>query len=298
MPSLKDLKNRIVSVKSTRKITKAMQMVAAAKLRKAQDKFEAAKPYEKQITSIINRIKSTESTTDLNSISPLLASTDAEQDNVYLLLVMTSEKGLCGGFNSTIVRFARMRARALLDSGKDVKIITVGKKGHEQLKRDFSTRIVQHHEFHGGENGFYPFVQTITRDLFARFDNGEFDKAILFYNAFQSVIKQVPTERTIIPWSLGDDPNDTEPSNNCVYDYEPSAEYMLKALLPRAIKSSILAALLENSTSEQGARMAAMDSATHNAGDMIDKLTIQYNRSRQAAITKELIEIISGAEAL
>jgi F-type H+-transporting ATPase subunit gamma len=288
MPSLKDLKNRIGSVKNTRKITKAMQMVAAAKLRRAQESAEAARPYAERMTSVMAGLAG--SVGQSASAPRLLAGTGA--DRVQLLIVMTSERGLCGGFNSTIARLARAHAQALIAAGKTVKILTVGKKGREQLKRDLSSHFIGHVDMSDVKRVGYNNAQSIARDVLHRFDAGEFDVATLFFNRFQSVISQIPTAQQVIPAKF----EGNAPSS--LYDYEPSEEGILADLLPRAVATQVFTALLENGASEQGARMSAMDNATRNAGDMINRLTIQYNRSRQAAITKELIEIISGAEAL
>ena len=289
MPSLKDLKNRIGSVKNTRKITKAMQMVAAAKLRRAQEAAEAARPYADRMSAVISGLAASVGGSD--GAPRLLAGTGA--DKVHLLVVMTSERGLCGGFNTTIVRLARAKANELLAAGKTVKILTVGKKGREQLRRDFGDHFVGHVDLSEVKRVGYANAQDIARDIFARFEAGEFDVATILFNRFQSVISQVPTAQQIIPAQPGEATGAT-----ALYDYEPSEEAILADLLPRGVATQIFTALLENGASEQGARMSAMDNATRNAGDMINKLTIQYNRSRQAAITKELIEIISGAEAL
>jgi F-type H+-transporting ATPase subunit gamma len=288
MPSLKDLKNRIGSVKNTRKITKAMQMVAAAKLRRAQESAEAARPYAERMTSVMAGLAG--SVGQSASAPRLLAGTGA--DKVHLLVVLTSERGLCGGFNSTIARLARAHAQALLTAGKTVKILTVGKKGREQLKRDLASHFIGHVDMSDVKRVGYANAQSITRDVLHRFDAGEFDVATLFFNRFQSVISQVPTAQQVIPAKF------EGAQASALYDYEPSEEGILADLLPRAVATQVFTALLENGASEQGARMSAMDNATRNAGDMINRLTIQYNRSRQAAITKELIEIISGAEAL
>jgi F-type H+-transporting ATPase subunit gamma len=289
MPNLKDLKNRIGSVKSTRKITKAMQMVAAAKLRRAQDAAEAARPYAARLTAVVDGLAA--SVAGSESAPRLLAGTGS--DRVHLLVVMTAERGLCGGFNSSIVKSARHAAQKLLAEGKTVKILTVGKKGREQLRRDLADHMVGHVDLSEVKRVGYENAADIANRVFAMFDNGEFDVATIFYNRFESVISQIPTPRQIIPAIV---PADA--AANALYDYEPSEEAILADLLPRAVATQIFTALLENAASEQGARMSAMDNATRNAGDMIDRLTIEYNRSRQAAITKELIEIISGAEAL
>ena len=288
MPNLKDLKNRIASVKNTRKITKAMQMVAAAKLRRAQDAAIAARPYAERMTSVVAGLAASVGQT---AAAPrLLAGNGA--DRVHLLVVMTSERGLCGGFNTTIVRLARARAQELLAAGKTVKILTVGKKGRDQMKRDYSQYFVGHVDMSDVKRVGYANAQNVALDILARFEAGECDVVTLFYNRFQSVIAQIPTALQVIPAQFA------AATVNALYDYEPSEEAILADLLPRAIATQVFTALLENGASEQGARMSAMDNATRNAGDMITKLTTVYNRSRQAAITKELIEIISGAEAL
>ncbi|SMX31643.1 F0F1 ATP synthase subunit gamma [Actibacterium lipolyticum] len=289
MPSLKDLKNRIESVKSTRKITKAMQMVAAAKLRRAQEAAESARPYAERMNAVMGGLAASVAGSD--SAPKLLSGTGSDQ--VQLLVVMTSERGLCGGFNSTIVRLARTKIEALLAEGKTVKILTVGKKGREQLKRDYEAHFVGHVDLSEVKRLGYANAQDIAKDVFARFDAGEFDVATIFYNEFKSVISQIPTAQQIIPASF-----EATDAESTLYDYEPSEEAILADLLPRGVATQIFAALLENGASEQGARMSAMDNATRNAGEMIDKLTIEFNRSRQAVITNELIEIISGAEAL
>ncbi len=289
MPSLKDLKNRIVSVKNTRKITKAMQMVAAAKLRRAQEAAEAARPYAERFNAVLAGLAAGMAGSD--SAPRLLKGTGS--DRVHLLVVMTSERGLCGGFNSTIVRLAKARIAELQGQGKTVKLLTVGKKGREQLRREYSDLFVGHVDMAEVKRVGYVNAAGIAKDVLARYDAGEFDVATIFYNRFQSVISQIPTEKQIIPATFEGDNN-----ASALYDYEPSEEAILADLLPRGVATQIFTALLENGASEQGARMSAMDNATRNAGDMINRLTIQYNRSRQAAITKELIEIISGAEAL
>ncbi|MCX7643821.1 MAG: F0F1 ATP synthase subunit gamma [Rhodobacteraceae bacterium] len=289
MPSLKDLKNRIGSVKSTRKITKAMQMVAAAKLRRAQEAAEAARPYAERFNAVMAGLASSVKGSD--SAPRLLAGTGS--DRTHLLVVMTSERGLCGGFNSSIVRLARARIAELQAQGKVVKILTVGKKGREQLKRDYASLFVGHVDLSQEKRIGYDTAAAIARDILARFDAGEFDVATIFFNTFKSVIAQEPTAQQIIPAAF-----EAAGAESRLYDYEPSEEGILADLLPRGVATQIFTALLENGASEQGARMTAMDNATRNAGEMIDRLTIVYNRSRQAAITKELIEIISGAEAL
>lgn len=292
MPSLKDLKNRIQSVKNTRKITKAMQMVAAAKLRRAQEAAEAARPYAERMNAVMAGLAG--AATGSDGAPRLLAGTGA--DRVHLLVVMTSERGLAGGFNSTIVRLARVRIAELQSQGKTVKILTVGKKGREQLRRDYGSLFVGHVDMSEVKKLGYVNAHEIAKDVLSRFDAGEFDVATIFFNRFQSVIAQIPTAQQIIPASFEVGAGDQGAS--ALYDYEPGEEAILADLLPRSVATQIFTALLENAASEQGARMSAMDNATRNAGDMINRLTIQYNRSRQAAITKELIEIISGAEAL
>ncbi len=291
MPSLKALKNRIGSVKNTRKITKAMQMVAAAKLRRAQESAEAARPYAERLNAVVAGLAA--SVEGSPSAPRLLSGTGA--DKVHLLVVLTSERGLCGGFNTTIVRLARAKVAELLAAGKTVKILTVGKKGREQLKRDYAQYFVGHVDLSEVKRLGYSNAHAIARDLLTRYDAGEFDVATLFFNRFQSVISQIPTAKQVIPAAFDAAPAD---GASALYDYEPGEEAILADLLPRGVATQVFTALLENAASEQGARMSAMDNATRNAGDMINKLTIQYNRSRQAAITKELIEIISGAEAL
>jgi len=288
MPSLKDLKNRIGSVKNTRKITKAMQMVAAAKLRRAQDSAEAARPYADRMNAVMGALSASVGTGD--GAPKLLAGSGA--DKVHLLVIMTSERGLCGGFNTTIVRLARARVAALLAAGKTVKIVTVGKKGREQMKRDYGQYYVGHVDLTAVKRVGYADALGIARDVIARFEHGEADVVTLFYNRFQSVISQIPTAQQVIPAVF------EGAEVTASYDYEPGEEAILADLLPRNVATQVFTALLENAASEQGARMSAMDNATRNAGDMINKLTVVYNRSRQAAITKELIEIISGAEAL
>jgi F-type H+-transporting ATPase subunit gamma len=289
MPSLKDLKNRIGSVKNTRKITKAMQMVAAAKLRRAQEAAEAARPFAERMTAVMSALAAGVGTGE--GAPKLLAGNG--RDQVHLLVVMTSERGLCGGFNSTIVRLARARANELLAQGKTVKFMTVGKKGREQLRRDFGHLFVGHTDMSEVKRVGYANAQGVAREVMAAFEAGEADVVTIFYNRFQSVIAQIPTMQQVIPAKF-----EAASATTALYDYEPSEEAILADLLPRGVATQIFTALLENGASEQGARMSAMDNATRNAGDMINKLTIQYNRSRQAAITKELIEIISGAEAL
>jgi len=292
MPSLKDLKTRIESVKSTRKITKAMQMVAAAKLRRAQEAAEAGRPYAEKMAAVIGGLAASVGGSD--SAPRLLAGTG--QDQTHLLVVMTAERGLCGGFNSSIARLAKARIAELTAQGKTVKVLTVGKKGREQLRRDYANLLFGHVDLSEVKRVGYENAAAIAKDVMARFDAGEFDVATIFYNRFQSVISQIPTAQQIIPAVFEDAAEDV--GAETPYDYEPSEEAILSDLLPIGVTTQIFTALLENGASEQGARMSAMDNATRNAGDMIDKLTIEFNRSRQAVITNELIEIISGAEAL
>lgn len=292
MPSLKDLKNRIESVKSTRKITKAMQMVAAAKLRRAQDAAEQARPYAARFNAVMASLAASVAGSD--TAPRLLAGSG--KDDVHLLVVMTAERGLCGGFNSSIVKLAKAHAEKLLEAGKQVKVLTVGKKGREQLKREFDNLMVGHVDLSDVKRLGYNNAQDIAKDVLGRFDANEFDVATIFFNRFQSVISQIPTAQQIIPASYETEEGASDAS--ALYDYEPDEEAILADLLPRGVATQIFSALLENAASEQGARMSAMDNATRNAGDMIDRLTTEYNRSRQAVITNELIEIISGAEAL
>ena len=292
MPSLKDLKNRIESVKNTRKITKAMQMVAAAKLRRAQDSAEASRPYTERFNSVLGALASANAA---GSGGPqLLVGTG--KDQTHLLVVMTAERGLCGGFNSNIAKLAKSHALKLLEQGKTVKIVTVGKKGRDVVKRDLGEHFVDHIDLSEIKSIRYTDAQSISKSILERFTAGEFDIATLFYSKFVNVVTQIPTAQQVIPASFDDD--EGTKTEIVSYEYEPTEEEILADLLPRGVGTQIFAALLENGASEQGARMSAMDNATRNAGDMIDKLTIQYNRSRQAVITNELIEIISGAEAL
>ena len=291
MPSLKDLKNRIESVKNTRKITKAMQMVAAAKLRRAQDSAEAARPYGERFNGVLRSLAA--SVGGSENAPTLLSGTGSDQ--THLLVVMTAERGLCGGFNSNIAKLARQHANALISAGKTVKILTVGKKGRDNLRRDFGSIFLTHVDLTQVKRVGYSDAQSIAQDILARFDNGEFDVATIFYSKFENVVSQVPTAQQVIPASYENTESD---GGGSFYDYEPDEGAILANLLPRGVATQIFSALLENGASEQGARMSAMDNATRNAGEMIDKLTIEFNRSRQAVITNELIEIISGAEAL
>jgi F-type H+-transporting ATPase subunit gamma len=290
MANLKDLKTRIESVKNTRKITKAMQMVAAAKLRRAQEAAEAGRPYADRMADVMRNLA--HAAAGAQDAPVLLAGNG--KDDVHLLIVATSERGLCGGFNSSIVRRARAHAQALIANGKTVKILTVGKKGREQLRREYEQDMVAHVDLTEVKRVGYVNAQGIAKDVLDRFAAGEFDVATIFFSTFQSVMAQEPTTLQLIPATV-EESNDNEAA---FYEFEPDEEEILAELLPAAMTTQIFTALLENGASEQGARMSAMDSATRNAGDMIDKLTIEYNRSRQAAITNELIEIISGAEAL
>jgi len=290
LPSLKDLKNRIESVKSTRKITKAMQMVAAAKLRRAQDAAEASRPYTERFNAVMGGLAASVGGSD--SAPRLLSGTGSDQ--VQLLIIMTAERGLCGGFNGNIAKLARSHAQKLLAEGKTVKIVTVGKKGRDAIKRDLGDYFVGHVDLTEVKRVGYADAQGIARDVLTRFDAEEFDVATIFFARFENVVTQHPTAQQIIPAKFEQE----EDADVTLYDYEPGEEEILADLLPRGVATAIFSALLENAASEQGARMSAMDNATRNAGEMIDKLTIEYNRSRQAVITNELIEIISGAEAL
>ena len=290
MPSLKDLKNRIDSVTSTRKITKAMQMVAAAKLRRAQESAESARPYADQMGAVMSNLASGVGNSE--SAPKMLSGTG--KSDTHLLIIATAERGLCGGFNSSIVRLARNHIIELQSAGKSIKIITVGKKGREQIKREFSDLMIDHVDLSEVKRLGYGNAKAISEAVLARFNSEEFDICTIFYNEFKSVISQIPTALQLIPAVF----ESSEENENLFYEYEPDESEILAELLPRAMATQIFTALLENGASEQGARMSAMDNATRNAGDMIDKLTIEYNRSRQAVITNELIEIISGAEAL
>ena len=291
MPNLKDLKNRIESVKNTRKITKAMQMVAAAKLRRAQEAAEASRPYSERFNSVLASLAASVGSAEG---APLLLRGTGKQD-VHLLVVMTAERGLCGGFNSNIAKLAKNHAAELISAGKQVKVITVGKKGRDALKRELGSYFIEHVDLSEFKSIKYLNAQSIAKGILARFDDNEYDVATIFYSKFVNVVSQIPTAQQIIPASFDED---SSSANQTVYDYEPDEETILADLLPRGVATQIFSALLENGASEQGARMSAMDNATRNAGEMIDKLTIEFNRSRQAVITNELIEIISGAEAL
>jgi F-type H+-transporting ATPase subunit gamma len=292
LPSLKDLKNRIESVKSTRKITKAMQMVAAAKLRRAQEAAEMSRPYAERFNHVMGKLAA--SVGDSESAPKLLSGTGSDQ--THLLVVMTAERGLCGGFNGNIAKLARAEAEKLKSEGKTVKIITVGKKGRDAIKRDLADDFIDHVDMTEVKNVGYADAQGIAQNVLDRFDAGEFDVAKIFYSKFNNVVSQTPTILQVIPAAFEASADDGEA--DAFYDFEPDEDAILRELLPRGVATAIFSGLLENGASEQGARMSAMDNATRNAGEMIDKLTIEFNRSRQAVITNELIEIISGAEAL
>jgi F-type H+-transporting ATPase subunit gamma len=290
MPSLKDLRNRIASVKATQKITKAMQMVAAAKLRRAQLAAEAARPYAERIETVLANLASAfEGQPDAPA---LLAGSG--KDQVHLLLVCTAERGLCGAFNSSISRLARDHANRLLREGKTVKILCVGRKGYDVLRRSFADKIIDVIDFKSLRQVGFADADGVGKRVIKMFEDGEYDVCTLFYSKFKSVIAQIPTAQQLIPAKIEAGAANT----GAIYDYEPDEAAILADLLPRNVSVQIFRAILENAASEQGARMSAMDSATRNAGEMIKKLTQKYNRSRQAMITKELIEIISGAEAL
>ena len=294
MASLKDLRNRIASVKATQKITKAMQMVAAAKLRRAQEAAEAARPYAERMDKVLANLGQR---VNVEGASPLLVGTGS--DKVHLLVVATAERGLCGGFNSNIARLAREHTRKLLNDGKTVKILCVGRKGRDSLRRDLSSYIIDLVDLRGMKQVAYTNADEIGQRVLQMYDDGEFDVCTLFFSEFQSILTQEPTALQLIPAKLPEaESDDTSSGPQAAYEYEPEEDEILEALLPRNISTQIYRGLLENAASEQGARMTAMDNATRNAGEMIDDLTLLYNRSRQAQITKELIEIVSGAEAL
>ena len=290
MASLDDLKKRISSVKSTQKITKAMKMVAAAKLRRAQESAERGRPYSQKMNNIILNLS--RGISDKENAPKLLAGTG--EDKVHLCVVMTADRGLCGGFNSNIIKKAKSYFQKLSDSGKELKIITVGSKGYDQLKRAYKDNIIENISFKESKNANYFDADKVGKILIQKFEQKEFDVCTIFYNQFKNVITQIPQEQQIIPLKI----NEEEKSSDENYEFEPDEDEILGNLLPKNISTQIFKAMLENSASEQGSRMSAMDNATRNAGEMVDKLTIEYNRSRQAAITKELIEIISGAESL
>jgi F-type H+-transporting ATPase subunit gamma len=292
MASLKELRNRIASVQATQKITRAMQMVAASKLRRAQDAAEAARPYADRMSAVLANLAA--GVADQEGAPRLLAGTGS--DKTHLLIVATAERGLCGGFNASIARMAREQAEALKAQGKTVKILCVGRKGYDILKRNYADELLAPVSYQGLKSVGFNEAQSIATQVLEDFETGAFDVCMLFYSAYQSVISQVPTALQLIPAQIED--AQTPELGGAAYDYEPEETEILDALLPRNISVQILRAFLENAASEQGARMSAMDNATRNAGEMIDSLTITYNRSRQAQITKELIEIISGAEAL
>src|SRR5712675_3214010 len=292
MASLKDMRVRIAATKATQKITKAMQMVAASKLRRAQAAAEAARPYAERMEKVLGNIAS--AVGDLGAAPKLLSGTGA--DRVHLLVVCTAERGLCGPFNSAIVRLARERANALMAEGKEVKFFCVGRKGYEQLRRLFEKQIVEHIDLRSVRQLGFVNAEDIAKKVLARFEAGEFDVCTLFYSRFKSVISQIPTAQQVIPLVVEAPAANAGPATS--YEYEPEEDEILTRLLPRNLAVQIFRALLENNASFYGAQMSAMDNATRNAGDMIRKQTLIYNRTRQAQITKELIEIISGAEAL
>ncbi|MCV3208029.1 F0F1 ATP synthase subunit gamma [Mesorhizobium sp. YC-39] len=294
MPSLKDLRNRIASVKATQKITKAMQMVAAAKLRRAQEAAEAARPYSERMGAVLANI--TQAIGGGGDAPALMTGTG--KDDVHLLVVCTAERGLCGGFNSQIARLARDHIRKLLADGKQVKIICVGKKGYDILRRDYAAQVIDRVDLREVKTLGFVNADAIAKKVIHLFNEGGFDICTLFYSQFKSVISQIPTAQQIIPAGAPSAAAETTNGGNAVYEYEPEPGEILSDLIPRNISVQVFRALLENAAGEMGAKMSAMDNATRNAGDMINKLSITYNRQRQAQITKELIEIISGAEAL
>jgi len=293
MPSLKDLRLRINSVKSTRKITSAMKMVAASKLRRAQTAAEQGRPYAARMERMLGALAA--GMAGQSGAPPLMVGTG--RDQTHLLIAITGDRGLCGGFNSSIARATRQTAQSLVAEGKTVKILTVGRKGRDQLKRDFAALIVDGWEGIGKKGVTFAETDQIADKVLAMFEEGAFDVCTVIYNRFQSVISQIVTRQTLIPLSVPA-AEETKDSSGAIYEFEPSEEAILADLLPRNLSVQLFRALLESNASEQGARMTAMDNATRNAGDMLNKLTVKYNRSRQAQITKELIEIISGAEAL
>ena len=291
MPTLDDLKKRIKSVKSTQKITKAMKMVAAAKLRKAQENAEKGRPYSKKMQNIILNL--TKSISDPENAPKLMMGTG--QDKIYLCVVLTADRGLCGGFNSNICRLAKNNFKKILNEGKTLKIITVGSKGLDQIKREYGKYIIKKISFKEKKIISFNEAEIVGKEIINLFNKNEFDKCILFYSNFKNVITQIPQAQQIIPTEKVEPNNEDE---EFFYEFEPDEDEILEDLLPKNISTQVFKAFLENSASEQGSRMTAMDNATRNAGDLVDKLTINYNRSRQASITKELIEIISGAESL
>ena len=292
MPSLDDLKKRIKSVKSTQKITKAMKMVAAAKLKKAQEKAEKGRPYSQKMHNIILNL--TKSISDPQNAPKLLIGTG--QDKTHLCVVLTADRGLCGGFNSNICKLAKTNFKKIIGEGKNLKIITVGSKGLDQIKREYDKYIIQKFSFKDKKQISFKEAEIISKEIIDLFNKNEFDRCTLFFNNFKNVITQVPQAQQIIPAEQGI--FDSKDKNNLSYEFEPEEDEILEDLLPKNISTQVFKAFLENAASEQGSRMTAMDNATRNAGDLVDKLTINYNRSRQASITKELIEIISGAESL
>ncbi len=291
MASLDDLKKRIASVKSTQKITKAMKMVAAAKLRKAQENAENGRPYSEKMKNVILNLSN--GISDKENAPKLLSGTG--NNKVHLCVVMTSDRGLCGGFNSNIIKKAKSFFSKILSEGKELKIITVGSKGNDQLKRIYGDKIIENISFKESKNVNYFDAEKVSKIVIDKFEKSEFDICTIFYNQFKNVITQIPQAQQIVPLNNEDS---EQKSLEESYEFEPDEDEILSNLLPKNISTQIFKAMLENSASEQGSRMSAMDNATRNAGEMVDKLTIQYNRSRQAAITKELIEIISGAESL
>ena len=291
MPSLDDLKKRIKSVKSTQKITKAMKMVAAAKLRKAQENAEKGRPYSQKMQNIILNL--TRSISDPENAPKLLVGTG--KDKTHLCVVLTADRGLCGGFNSNICKLAKSSFKKILSEGKNLKIITVGSKGLDQIKREYEKYIVKKFSFKDKKQITFKEAEIIGNEIINLFKKNEFDKCILFYNNFKNVITQIPQAQQIVP---ADKTSLKKNEDNLSYEFEPEEDEILEDLLPKNISTQVFKAFLENAASEQGSRMTAMDNATRNAGDLVDKLTINYNRSRQASITKELIEIISGAESL
>lgn len=291
MASLDDLKKRITSVKSTQKITKAMKMVAAAKLRKAQESAEKGRPYSEKMNKVILNLSN--GISDIENAPKLLSGSG--KDKIHLCIVMTSDRGLCGGFNSNIIKKAKSYFTKLYEEGKDLKIVTVGSKGNDQLKRVYGDKIIAHLSFKESKNANYFDAEKVGKMVIEKFETEEFDVCTIFYNQFKNVITQIPQAQQIIPLNTE---NSEENKSEDSYEFEPDEDEILSNLLPKNISTQIFKAMLENSASEQGSRMSAMDNATRNAGEMVDKLTIEYNRSRQAAITKELIEIISGAESL
>ena len=292
MPTLDDLKKRIKSVKSTQKITKAMKMVAAAKLRKAQESAERGRPYSQKMQNIVLNL--TKSINDPENAPKLMVGTG--QDKVYLCVLLTADRGLCGGFNSNICRLAKNNFKKLISEGKELKIITVGSKGLDQIKREYEKYIIKKISFKEKKNISFKEAEIVGKEIIDLFNKKEFDKCILFYSNFKNVITQIPQAQQIIPTDKVESTNKIE--EEIYYEFEPDEDEILEDLLPKNISTQVFKAFLENSASEQGSRMTAMDNATRNAGDLVDKLTINYNRSRQASITKELIEIISGAESL